>query len=234
MKFKSALVTQASGSVGGLTASRNRGGPYFRGRAVPVNPATQPQQDIRAIFAACTTRWRDVLSNGERDAWDQYAELTPIPDSLGDPRNAGGLGMYVRGNAPRRQAALSFVDAGPPTTGVPSFTPISLTSLDPSAGLIFAFTTGDDWVNTTGSALLVYLSRGVSVARNFFKGPFQYAGRVLGSSSSAPTSPVTFAANTLPFTITPGLQYFVRNQIVTDDGRTSFDSVAAIVASGGG
>ncbi|KKM06452.1 hypothetical protein LCGC14_1743870, partial [marine sediment metagenome] len=47
MLFKSGLITQGSGSIGGLTASHNRGGMYFRARTIPTNPATSFQTVVR-------------------------------------------------------------------------------------------------------------------------------------------------------------------------------------------
>jgi len=43
MKFKSPILSQASGSIAGITFSHNRGGMYVRARAVPTNPGS-PQQ----------------------------------------------------------------------------------------------------------------------------------------------------------------------------------------------
>lgn len=234
MKFKSGLVTQASGSVGGMTASRNRGGLYLRARAMPVNPATAAQTDVRAIFSAAATRWRDVLTATQRNAWDQYAELTPLPDALGEPRNVGGLGMYVRGMVPRRQASLEYVDAGPATTGVPTFTPVVAGSLDPTAGLGITIVNTDGWASQPTGALLVYMSRGVSEARNFFKGPFQFVGRVLGATPTPPANSQVFTVSVLPFTVTPGLKYFIRTRVVDSLGRTSFDAVTSVEATSGG
>jgi len=53
MKFQAGIFTpNLSGSAGGTTASRNRGGGYFRNKAVPTNPDTVFQQAARAILAA--------------------------------------------------------------------------------------------------------------------------------------------------------------------------------------
>ena len=69
MKFKSALVTQASGSVGGMTFSRNRYGMYTRAKGLPVNPNSEFQQAVRQIFSGLSSAWNGVLTSGQRSGW---------------------------------------------------------------------------------------------------------------------------------------------------------------------
>lgn len=218
MKFTSAIAATASGSIGGATASRNRGGQYFRRRAIPVNPNTVFQQTVRGVFGSLQARWSQILTAGQRDAWDAYALNTPVTDALGNPVNAGGKGMYTRGNTARVQAGLSIVDAGPSTYGLPSLTlPTGLSADASDQDFDFAFTNTDEWATAAGGALLVYISRPVSDATNYFNGPFRFAGEVLGSGTP-PTSPGNVD---LPFTYVAGQRGFAKFEAVTADGRLS-------------
>jgi len=152
MKFKSAIVTQASGSIGGLTAAHNKGGMYLRSRATPVNPQTAAQVAIRNAMSQLTTAWQETLTAAQRDAWRTYAENVLLPDKLGEPRNIGGIGMYIRSNVPRLQAGLARVDDGPVVFDQRTFTaPTVVLSEGGTNDLQVTSNAGDDWVAETGA-----------------------------------------------------------------------------------
>lgn len=232
MKFKSALVTQASGSIGGLTASRNRGGMYMRARAVPVNPNTPFQQVARAVMAFLVTNWLGGLSAEERDGWESYASQVPVIDRLGDPRYISGLSMYLRCNSARMQAGLSRVDEAPVLFIGASLTPpgdLIVTDGDED-NIAIQITNTDDWATAVGGALLVYASRPVNATINGFKGPFRFTGLVLGAG----TPPVALQQFNAPFERSQGQRIFVRFVAVTSDGRISAEQIqTAIVEEAG-
>lgn len=219
MKIKSAILTQASGSVGGLTASHNRGGMYFRSRAIPVNPATAAQVAIRNAMSVLATAWQETLTAAQREAWTTYAENVLLPDSLGEPRNVGGVGMYVRSNVPRIQVGLPRVDDGPTTFDQGTFTlPTPTVTAGSPATLSLVFDNTDAWANEDDAALLVYGSREQAASINFFKGPYRFGGMVEGDGTTAPTSPATPA---LPFAGTAGNAMFLQVRVTRADGRLS-------------
>lgn len=223
------VIAEARGSINGTTYARNRAGAYARNRSVPVNPGSPRQDVVRAAVGTLSARWRDTLTNGQREAWDTYALDTPRPNKVGDPINVGGLGMYVRGNVPRIQAGLDIVDDGPTLPGVPE---IGLVTIDSNAGGAFTVSYDDTlpWVDQDGAGLLIYMSANKSPALNFFKGPYRFAGIVLGDGTTAPTSPATI---TWPFGNAPvaGNQIFLRAVVADDAGRLSNDSNDAYIAS---
>lgn len=219
VKFRGTHLTDASGSLVGVTYSHNRGGAYTRGRTVPVNPNTVQQQLIRSLFAGVQSSW-SALSAAQRSAWDSYALATPITNSLGASVNVGGKGMFTRGNVPRLQALLTQVSAGPVISGLPALTAPGITSITASTGImITTFTNTDSWATAVGGALLVFMSRPQSPTINGFKGPYRFAGRILGAVSP-PTSPMNI---TSPFALAAGQRVFVRFVAVTADGRLSGD-----------
>ena len=110
MLFKSALITQASGSIGGMTASRNKGGAYFRARALPTNPNTPEQQAVRGYLGTLANLWTNVLTPANRVLWDFYAFNVPVINAVGDSIQLTGQQMYIRANVPRLQAGLPRVD----------------------------------------------------------------------------------------------------------------------------
>lgn len=219
MKYRGTHLTDASGSLAGVTYSHNRGGAYTRSRAIPVNPNTPEQQAVRSYFNDAQSSW-SALTGAQRSAWDAYALATPVTNSIGASVNAGGKGMFTRSMVPRLQASLTQVSAGPTISGLPPLTGPGITSITASTGImVITFTNSDTWATAVGGALLVYMSRGVSATINGFKGPYRFAGRILGAVSP-PTSPANI---TSPFTLAAGQRCFCRFAAVTADGRVSAD-----------
>lgn len=217
--IKSTLIASISGSLAGSTFARNRGGLYVRSRAVPVNPGTEFQAIVREALGTLAARWRNTLTAAQRAAWDNYALNTPRNNALGDPINIGGIGAYIRGNVVRAQAGLAYVDDGPTLPGVPEVGTISVAS---RLGASYTINYDDTlpWTSEDGAALCIYMSNNQSPARNFFKGPYRFAGAIAGNSGTPPTSPdpVTF-----PYQNTPvvGNRVFLRAVVVDAEGRLS-------------
>jgi len=224
--FKSQVLTQASGSVGGLTYSHNRGGMYMRARTVPTNPNTPAQQLVRQILADLTNTWQSVLSQAQRDAWNVYASMVTMFNRLGDEITLSGQQHYVRSNAPRALANSTGVDGvwtrvddAPTTFNLGSFTPVSIASSAPTA-IGVTFTEADDWVAITSgeTGMLVFTSRPLNSGVSFFRGPYRFAGAVTGDGTLAPTSPFVV---TSPFTLTGNQQVAARVVVSRADGRLS-------------
>ncbi len=217
MKIKSQTFTQASGSLGGITASHNRGGLYLRARATPVNPNTPQQQEIRGFVAQLTSLWTNVLSPIDRATWDLYALNVPLPDRLGEPRNVGGLAMYVRSNVPRMQSPLPRVDQGPGIFDLGDYSPPTLGILSAAAGTIdVSFAASDAWPSETQAAMIMWTSRGKNPSINYFKGPYRKADRILGDQPAPPVPPSTL---TPAFPVLEGQRYFFRFNVTRADGR---------------
>lgn len=219
MKYRGTIITDASGSLNGVTFSHNRGGAYTRNRAIPTNPNTIYQQAVRGFNAQLSSAWLNVLTPAQRAAWDVYAENVLLPDTIGEPRNAGGLGMYIRSNVPRLQAGLARVDDGPTTYNLGDVTNPSVTDADAGAGdSDVTFNESDDWVGEDGAAMLWLISRGQNASINYFKGPYRFAGTIDGDSTTPPTSPATL---TLPFPVAAGQRVFYAARVTRADGRLS-------------
>jgi hypothetical protein len=227
MKIKSQTFTQASGSIGGLTAARNRGGMYLRARSTTVQPVTPAQLAVRNSVKTITASWSNTLTAVQRAAWTLYAANTPVVDTLGNSIVLTGINMLVRGNTPRMQAGFAQVLDGPTTFGLPTFTPVTATVTASSSHLSLTFTAGDDWANEDGGYMLTYVSRPQSPGISFFKGPYQLTGAVAGNSVTPPTSP---AVQTIPFPVVTGNHVWVRVQVARADGRLSSDQVLALTA----
>ena len=227
MKFTSATMTKASGSAGGVTASRNKGGMYLRGRANPINRNTAPQQAIRSYVAALATAWQSTLTAAQRAAWATYAANVTKVDSLGASINVSGNNWFLGNNVPRLQGGYAVVDPGPTTFNTSSLTP-PVGSYSIAAGhLSIAFTNTDQWATAVGGALLVYISQQQNPTINFFKGPFLFLGSVAGALV-APTSPKTLVVTPVP---TLGNLLYVRYVATTADGRLTASYIQQVVVA---
>ena len=218
MKFRPTIGTDLSGSLGGMTASHNRGGTYFRQRAIPVNPNTIFQQVIRTLVGQLTSLWSNTLTEAQRFGWDGYALQVPLPDAIGEPRNVGGIAMYVRSNVPRLQVALPRVDTAPTIFNLGDFTPPTIASITAPTAYSIGFEALDDWVNEDDAAMLLFTSRAMNPSINFFKGPYRSIAGILGNLALPETSP--FAAVSA-FPLLAGQKAFLRVVVTRADGRLS-------------
>lgn len=226
MKIKSALLTSMSGSIGGMTGARNRGGLYLRARTIPVNPNTQRQRDVRDALSTLVARWNDELSDAERAAWDLYASQVPLTDALGDEIQVSGVNMYVRSNTARLAAGSNPIDAAPTIFALAPLVSLSGTGVTnaASANLVVAFNTPGSWNSGPNNRLLVYCSRPENSGR-VPKGPFRLAGVVEGNSGSPPAS----ATFTTPFVVAAGQRVRIEARLSLFDGRLSTRSSVEVV-----
>lgn len=218
MKFKSSLVTQISGSVGGLTGSHNQGGMYFRARSIPVNPNTVQQQAVRNFLSQCATAWLGTLTAAQRAAWETYAANVPLVDALGEPRHTTGIAHYIRSNVPRLQAGLPRVDAGPTIFALPTFNTLSFSVDAANDEIDVVFDDTEAWVDEDDCGLLIYCSRPQGATINYWKGPYRYADMIEGNSVTPETSPYAAA---LPFPAEVGHVVHAKCLLSRADGRLS-------------
>lgn len=228
MKFKGTIGDQFSGSLAGITASHNRGGYYLRQRVVPTDPASPLQTAQRNRVRSLVTRWTDTLTAAQRTLWSTWAANTPFTDSLGQELVLTGQQAYVGANTLRLQAGVATISDGPTIFTRGNMGAVSFTATDTPDRVSVAFDNGVNWANQIGGYLLVYVSRPRNSTLNFFKGPFQFAGKIVGDSTTPPTSP---AVITPPQTLAGGQKVFVRTVAIQADGRWSGDLIgSAIVA----
>lgn len=124
------LETPRSGSVAGVTASRNRFGQYYRTRAIPVQPRTPKQTINRAFLTVGSSAWRS-LGDTDRTAWNDYAQQIVRSGRLGSSYSPTGAALF--------SGAFVLAPAGiitvPPTT-LPNYVLSigGMTYVDPTPG----------------------------------------------------------------------------------------------------
>lgn len=106
------LKAPQSGSLAGLTASRNRFGQYERTRAIPVNPASSYQGVVRARMSANSSAWRD-LTSAQRAGWTGLGLSMVRTDPLGQTYSLQGNQAYASINNNRVACGLVPVADAP-------------------------------------------------------------------------------------------------------------------------
>lgn len=82
MKFKSPIVTEASGTLGNTVAAKGRNGLYMRNKVSPSNPKTIAQSKVRAAFTGASQAWRS-LTDAQRTGWHALGKQMTTTDALG-------------------------------------------------------------------------------------------------------------------------------------------------------
>ena len=218
MLIQSGIITAASGSIGGVTASHNRGGMYLRAKTIPTDPNSTFQAVVRSAMTTLANRWATVLTEAQRAAWETYANQVPIVNALGATQFVTGLNMYVRDNVSRIVNAIAIVDNGPTIyTQTDIGDPAPVVTVTPPTTLSIAFDNTAEWAVATGGFLEILCSRQQNLSIQFFKGPYRSAGVILGAATP-PTSP---AADTSPFALAATGKQFYAFRAHTADGRVS-------------
>jgi len=231
MKFAGGFTGSMSGSLGGITASRNRGGAYLRNRSIPVQPNTPRQQAAKTAMGELVQAWPETLTDGQRQGWRDYAAAVPRTDPLGQLVTLTGQQMYIAANAPRLSATnlgagpFARVDDAPAIldTGQP---PADVTQFDVSSGTntLVATVTIPGGASEDGQ-LFLYIGRPLNPGSNFFKGPYQFAAatEVTSGDLTVAISEDTTAwfADVVLADADVGRRYPLRAIVAYDDGRTS-------------
>lgn len=225
MKIASAIATQISGSVGGLTGSHNRGGMYFRGRAIPTNPNTPRQQAVREDVGQLSNAWNNILTDAQRAAWNLYAANVPMVNPLGASTLRSGFNHYIRSNGPRLQAGLTRIDAAPVVFNLGS-TPI-LDNLVADPGDTYTVLGQIPSPAVITDQLLVWIGRPCSLGRTFFRGPYRF-GSVTAFAVDGTAEPTGVAS---PYAFSLGQRVFIRARVSLTDGRLSAAAQASVIVA---
>lgn len=187
MLFRGVIVGAASGRVGALVASHNRGGQYMRARVTPTNPNTVFQQGVRNAVRTLSNAWLETVSDVERAGWTAYAQNVTRVNRLGDTVYTSGFSWFVGNNIPRFNAGLPVIQAPPVifNTGQPDFSAGVTLTIEGTAGTLTLGSSPSDLLTADADgALLLYVSRPIAMTRNFFKGPYRLAAVIPGNDTN--------------------------------------------------
>ena len=228
MKFTSPIVSSGSGSIAGLTLSRNRYGMYLRQKAIPVNPNTEGQQAVRLAFAKAVQVWATTLSATDREAWTIYAANVPKRNVMSYGGSATGQAEFIASYTIRLAVGSpSITSYAAPTTYTRSpFTdPVITAASGATFTLSAAFTNTDEWATAAGGFMLFSVGLLQNPSRTFYKGPFTGFGsyKIIGGTVP-PTSPASIDVHALDSAV-PGQKVWVKTQTITADNRVSIPKI---------
>ena len=219
MKYLGVLIKGASGSLGGLTASHNKYGDYFRGRTTPVNPNSTRQQLVRSIFAGLSNAWSVDLTQTQRNGWNLYGQEVSVIDALGQMIHLTGYCHYLRSNSIALLAGVDRIDE-PPTTfilGEPDET-MAGTISEATQKVSVAFDDTRAWCSEDNAVMQISMSRPASPGVIWIPKINRVAGYIKGASAEPAQSPVEIA---VPFAVVEGQKVTITGRILRADGRLS-------------
>ena len=184
------IFTNISGSTGGVTASRNKGGQYLRARTTPVNPNSTRQQLARSRFTNANNGW-STLTAAQRTLWNDFAALQAWVNALGDPIQLSGQQAYVGSYSALASATLTPVAVPPP----PNTRPASL--VIPVFAPAIAATNAGTFTPGTLSAADIYVigvSPPLPPGITSYKGPYRIGEVSDGDSTSTDFSTNVYSA----------------------------------------
>ena len=183
------LDVPQSGSVGGVTSSRNRFGQYRRTRATPVNPRSSAQGTVRSRMSANAALWR-TLTGAQRAGFNDLGQSMVRTDALGQSYTLTGFQAFCSVNNTLASAGTPGVLAAPGLVTPTALLTGTLTATATTLSLAYTTTPLG-----TGVKLAVFASPQRSAGRAF-EGDF----RELLVSAAAAVSPLDlFAAYSAKF-----------------------------------
>jgi hypothetical protein len=157
--------------MGGITASRNKGGGYLRARVKPTNPNSVSQQEVRQAFALAIDGWNG-LSSANKNAWNAYADQTPVTNSLGETIKHAGRAWYVAQAAFLLRVGESPISAAPASPGLGALGEPTGLAVSVATGITFDFASA-----TAGPpSILIAMGPPLSAGVVDYHGPYTFAG----------------------------------------------------------
>lgn len=138
-----ANVSQISGTTVGTTYQNWRGMLVMREKPTPHNPMSPRQTTVRSITAFLSRRWRDVLTEGLRTAWNQKAKITPWFNVFGRTIEMTGINLYVKQNFVLLDHFLPVQDTPVPEVIPPSLFDITVDPPDDTLKLFIPHLTDE-------------------------------------------------------------------------------------------
>lgn len=183
------LDVPQSGSLAGVTSSRNRFGQYRRTRATPVNPNTSYQATARARLAVNAAAWR-ALTSAQRAGWQSLGAAMSRTDSLGQTYTLNGFSAYCSVNQNNLNAGNAVVADAPALVTPSAIVTANITLTNAAFSIAYTPTP-----LSAGERLFTYVSPQCSPGKTF-----NGDARFLAASAAAAASPANvFAAYSARF-----------------------------------
>lgn len=127
MKYIGLLSSAASGKLGGVVASHNRGGTYFRHHSIPVQPRTAAQRLVRNQLAAFSSAFK-ALTGAQIAGWNALGSTVTLKSALGTTYNPTGQQLFVSCNKHLAELGIAtLLTTAPTIPTIPGITAFTIT-----------------------------------------------------------------------------------------------------------
>ena len=219
MKVLAGLVTQGTGSLGGMTMSKNKQGYYLRSRTVPSNPRSIRQTGIRNTLSALAATWA-TLTAAQQAGWNLYGKNVQVVLDNGQTKILSGFNWFVGSNQLQILAGGSAV-LTPPDIFTLAGTPFSVDFeyLTSSTSVLNFSLLNPPVAAGTGDQVLVQIGRPQTLGTQYFSGPWQYVDVV--DSIDQGTSVVLDLSSASDYLASSNNYQWIRLTRILPDGRYS-------------
>ena len=185
MKYIGLLTSAASGKLGGIVASHNRNGQYFRQHKIPVNTRTTAQKAVRNSLQAFSSAFKS-LTAAQIAGWNALGLTVTLKSKVGTAYHPTGQQLFVSCNKHLANVGITVQLSDAPT--IPSIPGMTTFTGSPTGN----GTTVTDWGLATtpnldaGYAVQIRATAAMSSGRTFVG---KSAYRNLWGVQPAPTQP---------------------------------------------
>lgn len=162
------IVGQMSGRIGGIVASHNRGGAYFRNGSIPTRSTTIYAQQSKALLALVSASWA-ALTAPQQLAWKTWSTQNPVTNRLGRQITLAPHAAFVQINT-------AIILAGGVAIAIPPIVPPPAALLTLTSSVSIAGPVAISWTATPlGADECIFLNAavsdnpGVSYVENLYK-----------------------------------------------------------------
>lgn len=186
---ESALVAAITGSAGGNTFARNKGGAYVRQKVSPTQPQTERQSAQRSIFTVVSQAWRN-LTDPQRAQWEAWAANHPYTDAFGNTQLLSGNAAFMRVNGDILTLGLDMTNTplADPTVNPPGIVSVAAVA---ATGVVTATLAA---APDADDVYAIWTTRGLSPGVAYANNAFKFGGPVTLAppASTASVTPKTF------------------------------------------
>lgn len=127
MKYIGLLTSAASGKLGGVVASHNRGGQYFRKHTIPTQPRTPAQKLVRNQLAGLSSAYKSLTAS-QILGWNALGLTVTLKSKLGTTYHPTGQQLFVSCNKHLANVGITTQLSNPPSIpSIPSVTTFTAT-----------------------------------------------------------------------------------------------------------
>jgi len=180
MKIKyGSLIADGSGTIGGVTFSRNGSGAYVRTYVKPINPSTVAQQIIRNRMAGLVVAWRG-LSDPVRLGFNSISKNFPQTNKMGEVFFLTGQQLFTKFSSNKLAFGESAL-AGPVKNSTEPVITITAVAIASASAVI----TIDVAAVPATAETIIRATNGLSAGRsNAFRSQYKQIGEALVAATN--------------------------------------------------